>query len=108
MKGLISIAAAAAALVIAAPVFADAAAGKALFESKKYDCHTCHKVDVKVVGPAYKDVAAKYKGQAGIEDTLVAKVKKGGSGNWGAVPMLPHPNVPDADLHSLVQWVLSN
>lgn len=107
MKGLISIAAATAALVLAAPAFADAAKGKELFESKKYDCHTCHKVDVKVVGPAYKDVAAKYKGQAGIEDTLVAKVTKGGSGNWGSVPMLPHPNVPKEDLHHLVQFVLA-
>jgi cytochrome c len=105
MKGLIGIAAAAS-LVLAAPAFAaDMAAGKALYE--KYDCHTCHKVDVKVVGPAYKEVAAKYKGQAGIEDTLVAKVKAGGSGNWGKVPMLPHPNIPDADLHTLVQWVLA-
>jgi len=105
MKGLIGIAAAAS-LVLAAPAFAvDMAAGKALYE--KYDCHTCHKVDVKVVGPAYKDVAAKYKGQAGIEDKLVAKVKAGGSGNWGKVPMLPHPNVPEADLHTLVEWVLA-
>jgi cytochrome c len=105
MKGFIGIAFAAS-VVLAAPAYAvDMAKGKALYD--KYDCHTCHKVDVKVVGPAYKDVAAKYKGQADAEGKLVEKVIKGGSGNWGTVPMLPHPNVPKEDIVTLVQWVLA-
>jgi cytochrome c len=58
------------------------------------------------VGPAYKDVAAKYKGQD-VEDKLVEKVKKGGAGAWGAVPMPANAKVSDADLHTLVKWILS-
>jgi cytochrome c len=72
----------------------------------KYGCTTCHAVDHKVVGPAFKDVAAKYKGQD-VEATLVAKVKGGGSGVWGQVPMTPNPQVPDPDLHAVVKWILT-
>jgi len=75
--------------------------------AKKYNCLACHSVDNKVVGPAYKDVAAKYKGVAGAEAKLVAKVKNGGSGVWGAIPMPPNSTVPDADVKALVKWVLS-
>lgn len=74
--------------------------------AKKNGCLACHAVDHKVVGPAYKDVAAKYKGQD-VEDKLVEKVKKGGSGAWGAIPMPANAKVSDADLHSLVKWILS-
>jgi len=70
-------------------------------------CMACHKVDVKVVGPAYKDVAAKYKDDAAAVDTLVAKVKAGGKGVWGEIPMPPNPAVSDEDLKTLVTWVLS-
>ncbi|RUM92203.1 MAG: hypothetical protein DSZ28_09785 [Thiothrix sp.] len=70
-------------------------------------CLACHSVDKKIVGPAYKDVAAKYKGDASALDTLVAKVKAGGKGNWGEIPMPPNPAVSDEDLKTLVTWVLS-
>ena len=92
-------AAAAAAVVLAAPARADEAL------AKKYNCLACHQVDKKVVGPAYKDIAKKYKGQ-NVAAKLMEKVKKGGSGAWGAIPMPPNPAVPDADLKKLVDWIL--
>ena len=75
--------------------------------AKKYNCLACHSVDKKLVGPAYQDVAAKYKGDAGAEAKLVAKVKNGGTGVWGQIPMPPNSTVPDADVKTLVKWVLS-
>ena len=75
--------------------------------AQKNNCLSCHSVDKKVVGPAYKDVAKKYKGQAGAEAKLVAKVKAGGSGVWGPVPMPPNTQVKDADVKTLVKWILS-
>lgn len=72
----------------------------------KYGCTACHKVDEKLIGPAYKDVYEKYKGNAGAEDLLVAKVKNGGAGVWGEMPMTPNPTVPDADLHAIVKSIL--
>src|SRR5487761_2036262 len=80
-------------------------AGLAL--AKKSGCLACHAQDKKVLGPSYKDIAAKYKGQAGAEAKLVAKVKNGGSGVWGPIPMPPNSSVPDADVKALVKWVLS-
>jgi cytochrome c len=74
--------------------------------AQKYNCMACHAVDKKLVGPSYKDVAAKYKGDAGAAAKMEAKVKAGGSGAWGAIPMPPN-NVPDADIKALVKWVLS-
>lgn len=70
-------------------------------------CLTCHSVDKKIVGPAYKDVAAKYRKDKSAEAKLVAKVKNGGKGVWGDVPMPPNPQVKDADIKSLVHWILS-
>ena len=71
-------------------------------------CLACHAVDSKVVGPAFKDVAAKYKGDPNAEATLVEKVKKGGAGIWGQIPMPPNsPRVSDANIQTLVKWVLS-
>jgi cytochrome c len=76
--------------------------------AKKYACTACHVVKgAKTVGPTYADVAKKYAGQKGVEATLADKVKKGGSGVWGQVPMAPNPTIPDADLKALVAWVLS-
>lgn len=75
--------------------------------AKKYMCLTCHTVDKKLVGPSYHDVAAKYKGDKGAEAKLVDKVKKGGVGAWGQIPMPPNDKVPDADLKALVKWVLT-
>jgi cytochrome c len=75
--------------------------------AQKSGCMTCHAVDKKVIGPAYKDVAAKYKGNPKAEAELFTKVKNGGKGNWGDIPMPPNAHVADADIHTLVKWVLS-
>jgi cytochrome c len=75
---------------------------------KQSDCFTCHSVNQKIIGPSYKDVAAKYRNTPGAEDTLVKKVSEGGSGNWGAVPMVAHPQLSDAQLHAMVKWVLAH
>ncbi|NEX62404.1 c-type cytochrome [Noviherbaspirillum sp. 17J57-3] len=84
--------------------FAVAAGAEELAKAK--NCMSCHAVDKKVVGPAYKDVAAKYKGQKDAEDKLAQKVIKGGGGVWGQVPMPPNA-VTDKEAHELVKWVLS-
>jgi cytochrome c len=94
----------AAVLVVAA---AGASAADPAELAKKYACLSCHAVDKKVVGPSYKDVAAKYKGDKGAEARLMDKVKKGGTGVWGQIPMPPNPSVKDDELKALVQWVLS-
>jgi len=88
--------------VLAAPV---AQADEALL--KKHNCMACHQIDKKVVGPAYKDVAKKYKGQKDIAVKLAEKVKKGGQGVWGPVPMPPNAQVPDADIKKMVDYILS-
>jgi cytochrome c len=75
--------------------------------AKKHACFACHAVDKKLVGPSYKDVAAKYRGDGGAEAKLVDKVKKGSQGTWGQVPMPPNASVPDADVRALVKWILS-
>ena len=75
--------------------------------AKKHNCFACHAVDKKLVGPAYKDVAAKYANDSQAEQKLFQKVKNGGQGVWGQVPMPPNTQVPDADIHSLVKWILS-
>jgi len=75
--------------------------------AKKYNCLACHSVDRPVVGPAYKAVAKKYAGQKGVEAKLMAKVKNGGAGVWGQTPMPPNATVSDADLKTLVHWILS-
>jgi len=74
--------------------------------AKKHNCLACHMVDKKSVGPAYKDIAKKYKGQ-NVAAKLEEKVKKGGSGVWGQVPMAPNATVPDADNKKLVAWILA-
>jgi cytochrome c len=83
----------------------DNAAAEAMM--KKDGCAACHTIDKKVVGPAYTEVAAKYKGDAGAAAKLEAKVKAGGGGVWGPVPMPPNANVPDADIKALVGWILT-
>ena len=92
---------ASAALGIAVPASASADL------AKKYNCTACHAVDKKMVGPSFKDIAAKYKGQAAAPAKLAEKVKKGGSGVWGPVPMSPNAAVPDADVKTLVAWILA-
>jgi cytochrome c len=85
----------------AAPAFANEAL------ATKSACTACHAVDKKIVGPSFKEVAAKYKGDKNAEAKLVDKVKKGGTGVWGQVPMPPNAAVSDADIKTLVKWVLS-
>ena len=70
-------------------------------------CLACHSVDKKVVGPSYKEVAAKYRGDKSAEGKLVDKVKNCGAGAWGQVPMPPNASVPDGDVKALVSWFLS-
>lgn len=83
-----------------------ASANQAL--AQKSGCLACHSVDKKVLGPSYKDIAAKYKGDKGAEAKLVAKVKAGGSGVWGPMPMPANsPQVKDEDIKTIVQWILS-
>ncbi|MDP1682363.1 MAG: c-type cytochrome, partial [Burkholderiales bacterium] len=86
------------------PVLASAD-GQAL--ATKHACMACHQIDKKVVGPAFKEVAAKYKGDKTAEAKLIDKAKKGGTGVWGTIPMPPNAQVPDADLKAIVQWVLA-
>ena len=98
---LIAAALISAAALVSAPALAN------LDLAKKSNCMSCHTVDKKLVGPSYKDVAAKYAGKADAVKTLSAKVKAGGKGNWGEVPMPPNANVKDADIETLVKWVLA-
>lgn len=100
-RTVFAIALSATALCGVAPAFAD----QALATAK--NCMACHAVDKKLVGPAYKDVAAKYKGDKTAADKLATKIIKGGTGAWGAVPMPANPQVNDAEAKKLVAWVLS-
>jgi cytochrome c len=75
--------------------------------AKKNACTACHAIDKKLVGPAYKEVAAKYRGDAKAGAMLEEKVKKGGVGVWGQVPMPPNAHVKDEDIKTLVKWILS-
>lgn len=90
-------------LIMASPI-----ASANLELAKKSGCLACHSVEKKVVGPAWKDVAAKYKGNAEMRAKLIKKVKTGGKGNWGQIPMPPYsPRVSDADIETLVDFVLN-
>jgi cytochrome c len=75
--------------------------------AKKHACFACHTVDKKMVGPSYKDVAAKYRNDKSAPAKLADKVKNGSQGVWGTVPMPPNTTVPEADVKALVKWVLS-
>ena len=83
----------------------DEDAAKAL--AKKNDCFKCHAIDKEKKGPSYKKIAAKYKGNAKAEAMLVDKVKKGGTGVWGQIPMPPNAAVKDEDIKTLVKWILA-
>jgi cytochrome c len=83
----------------------DAAAAKAL--ASKSACMACHAVDRKLVGPSYKDVAAKHKGEAGAVDKVAARIKSGGAGMYGPVPMPAQPNLKPDELKLLAQWILA-
>ncbi len=81
-------------------------APKAMDIAQKHACLNCHSIDQKIVGPAYKDVAAKYKGNAKAQEMLMAKVKKGSSGVWGSIAM-PPSQIGDSDLKIVIQWILA-
>lgn len=105
MKATMMTIAAAGALMLAAQANA---ADPAEALAQKSGCLACHSVDKKVLGPSYKDVAAKYKGDKTAEAKMIEKVKKGGSGVWGPMPMPANsPQVKDADIKTIVQWILS-
>ena len=74
---------------------------------KKHACLACHQVDKKLVGPSYKEVAAKYRTQKDAQKMLAEKVKKGGVGVWGQIPMPPNAAVPDGDVAAMVKWILA-
>ena len=82
-----------------------ASANQAL--AQKNACLSCHGVDKKIVGPAFKEVAKKYAGDKGAHDQLAAKVKAGGKGVWGEIPMPPNPGVKTEDVSKIIDWVLS-
>lgn len=92
-------------LVSVAAHAVDAAAAKAL--ASKSACLACHAVDKKLVGPSCKDVAARHKGQTDALDTVAARIKSGGSGAYGPVPMSAQPNLKDDELQLLAAWVLA-
>lgn len=87
------------------PGAAELEEGKQLLS--KNDCLSCHKVDVKLVGPAYNDVAKKYPATEANYEMLAKKVIAGGSGVWGQVPMAPHPSIAPADVKKMVEYILS-
>jgi cytochrome c len=93
------------ALLILALAAAPAFANPELAQKK--NCMACHAVDKKLVGPSYKDVAAKYAGQKDAVDKLAQKVIKGGAGAWGPVPMPANVQVSEAEARQLVQWILT-
>lgn len=100
MKSLIILGAVLSAAV-ASPAFASAE------KAKEKNCMACHDIGKKVIGPSYKDVAAKYAGQKDAADKLAQKILKGGSGVWGAVPMPANPQVNEAEAKALAAWVLT-
>jgi cytochrome c len=82
--------------------------GRSVVElARRKACLSCHGVDKRIVGPAFHEVAARYKGQAGAQAKLVEKVRRGGSGAWGSLPMPPNPDLAESDAATLVQWVLA-
>ena len=86
---------------------ADAADQKMLELADKSRCLNCHDVKVKVTGPAWRDVAARYRGKADVFETLVKKVREGGSGNWGTEAMSANKRVKEEDIRALVAWILA-
>ena len=100
-RTILAVLSAVATIAATSPAFAD----EALAKSK--NCMACHAVDKKVVGPAYKDVAKKYAGDAKATDMLATKIIKGGSGVWGPIPMPANAQVSEADAKKLVAWIMA-
>lgn len=96
-----------AAVSLLMPALASAADASAFKLAQQYACTACHSPDKAIVGPAFRDVAKKYAGDKAMPAKLVAKVRAGGTGVWGQVPMPPNAQVPEADVQKIVAWVLS-
>ncbi|MBN3758573.1 c-type cytochrome [Paraburkholderia sp. Tr-20389] len=96
-----------AAVVVGSVARAADAPPRGLGIARSNACMGCHAVDRKLVGPSFQQVAEKYKGNAGAPAVLAKKVKDGGSGVWGAIPMPAHPAMSDADIRTVVDWVLA-
>lgn len=97
-------------ILVAAVTVGVLSAGSAIASDKlaqSSGCLTCHAVDKKLIGPAFKDIAAKYKNDKGAEARLAQKVKTGGTGAWGSIPMPPNAHVKDSDIKTLVHWILT-
>ena len=101
----LALAAAAATAVFGLSTTAMAQDAEAL--AKSSGCLACHAPATKKIGPSYKDIAAKYQGQANAPAMLATKIQKGGSGNWGKIPMPPNPKIDDAAAKTLVTWILA-
>jgi cytochrome c len=97
----------AAVVVVAAPGARAADAPRGLVVAQGNACLGCHAIDRKLVGPSFQQVAARYKGNAQAQALLERKVKDGGAGVWGAIPMPAHPAMSDADIRTVVSWVLA-
>ena len=74
---------------------------------KKNGCLACHSVKLKVLGPSFIDIANKYENNINNQQILAQKIKKGGSGNWGKIPIMPHPNITNEELNLMVRWILN-
>jgi cytochrome c len=105
MKSIVVLSAAAAVALAGNAHGADAKAAEAL--AQQSGCLACHTVDKKLVGPGYKQIADRYRNDRGAEANLFKKVKEGGKGAWGDIPMTPNAHVKDQDIKTIVQWILS-
>jgi cytochrome c len=106
MKSIVIVLAAVAAAALGASAqAADAKAAEAL--AQQSGCLACHTVEKKLVGPSYKEIADRYRNDKGAEANLFKKVKEGGKGAWGDIPMTPNAHVKDQDIKTIVQWILS-
>ena len=75
--------------------------------ARRMACSSCHGVDRRLVGPSFREIGARYRGQAGVESKLLDKLKRGGSGAWGTVPMPPNPDLQESDARALLHWILA-
>jgi len=106
MKSIVNILAmGAAAALTASALAADPRAAEDI--AKASGCLACHTIDKKLVGPSYKEVADRYRKDQGAEAMLARKVKEGGKGAWGDIPMAPNAHLKDQDIKTIVQWILS-
>jgi cytochrome c len=73
----------------------------------RYDCLKCHLIETRLVGPAFRDVATKYRDDPRAQDLIIAVIKRGSKGVWGEVPMPPHPQIPEPDARRLAEWIMA-